>query len=348
MKKIYYEDLIIFTKSIFKKIGLDSFSLQSVSLGLCETSLRGVDSHGIRLLPHYVESALKGRKNPRPKFKFIKKYPSLATLEADNAFGHSAGMKAIDYCMKLANKNGIGLVLVKNSSHPGAMASMALRASRKGFSCFAFTHSNPLMLSFNGIVPLFGTNPICFSCPNGKKEPYCLDMATTLISWNKLLNFKEKGKKLENNMGANKKGKITNNPDDVASLLPIGNYKGYGLASMIEILCGVMTGMPFGNDCLPMYTTPMDKKRHLGQFYMVFKTDGSISKKKFIKRMDKFSKMVRSQKSRNKKDKVMLPNDVEIQESKKRLKYGIPLDKNTLNELKILSNNYNVKLNLKK
>ena len=92
----------------------------------------------------------------------------------------------------------------------------------------------------------------------------------------------------------------------------------------------------------------MDKKRHLGQFYMVFKTDGSISKKKFIKRMDKFSKMVRSQKSRNKKDRVMLPNDVEIQESKKRLKYGIPLDKNTLNELKILSNNYNVKLNLKK
>ena len=117
---------------------------------------------------------------------------------------------------------------------------------------------------------------------------------------------------------------------------------------MIEILCGVMTGMPFGSDCLPMYTAPMDKKRHLGQFYMVFKTDGSISKKIFIKRMDKFSKMVRSQKSRNNKNRVMLPNDVEIKESKKRLKDGIPLNRDTLNDLKILSNKYNVKLNLKK
>jgi len=348
VKKISYEDLIIFTKTIFKKIGLDKFSMESVTLGLCETSLRGVDSHGIRLLPHYVESALKGRKNPRPKFKFKKKYSSIATLDADNGFGHSAGMKAIDYCIKLANQHGIGLVLVKNSSHPGAMASMALRASRKGYSCLAFTHSNPLMLSFNGVDPLFGTNPICFSCPNGNKEPYCLDMATTLISWNKLLTFRKTRKKLENNMGANKRGQNTINPNEVDSLLPIGNYKGYGLASMIEILCGVMTGMPFGSNCLPMYSTPMDKKRHLGQFYMVFKIDGAISRKNFIRRMNEFSTMVRSQKPRRRKNKVMLPNDVEILESKKRLKKGIPLNIETYNELKILSNKYNVKLNLKK
>ena len=75
---------------------MDNFSATSVSQGLCETSLRGVDSHGIKLLYHYVNSALKGRKNPRPKFYFKKKFPSLGVLNADNAFGHSAGMKAID------------------------------------------------------------------------------------------------------------------------------------------------------------------------------------------------------------------------------------------------------------
>ena len=204
MKKIKYLNLYNFTKKIFLKIGLDNYSASSVTHGLCETSLRGVDSHGIKLLNHYVNSALKGRKNPRPKFDFKKKFPSLGVLNADNAFGHSAGMKAIDLCIKMAKKNGVGIVAVKNSSHAGAMASMALRASRKGFAAFAFTHADSLMLSHNGEKPYFGTNPICFSCPRKNEEPYCLDMATTMISWNKLLNFKNKNKKLPDKYAADK------------------------------------------------------------------------------------------------------------------------------------------------
>ena len=103
-KAINYKDLKVFAKKILLKIGLDKFSANTVTHGLCEASLRGVASHGIRLLPHYVNSALNGRKNPKPKFKFKKNFLSLGTLDADNAFGHAAGVKALKYCQNMASK----------------------------------------------------------------------------------------------------------------------------------------------------------------------------------------------------------------------------------------------------
>ena len=335
-KKIKYKDLLSFTKKILKKVGLCSFSAEAVSTGLCETSLRGVESHGIRLLKHYVDSATFGRKNPRPKFIFTKNFPSISTLDADNSFGHAAGFKAIDYSLKVASKNGISLVAVKNSSHPGAMASMALRAARKGFICFAFTHADSLMLSHNSKRSFFGTNPICFAVPRIEKEPYCLDMATTMISWNKLLIYKNKNKKLSNYFAATSSGEKTKDPQKASSLIGAGEYKGYGLASMVEILCGIYTGMNFGRDIPPMYTSSIRKPRKLGQLYIVIKTDLFVSKKNFFKNLDKLYKQVKKTK-KNKNDKILLPNDKEIIISKKRFKEGIPVDNDLIYQFRKIS-----------
>ena len=104
MNLIKYNSLLTFCENILSEIGLDDFSMKSVSKGLCESSLRGVDSHGIRLLPHYVESAIKGRKNPRPKFKLNLSFATCGVLDADNGFGHAAGFKAIEHCIKIAEK----------------------------------------------------------------------------------------------------------------------------------------------------------------------------------------------------------------------------------------------------
>lgn len=344
-KKIKYKDLLSFTKKILKKVGLCSFSAEAVSTGLCETSLRGVESHGIRLLKHYVDSATFGRKNPRPKFIFTKNFPSISTLDADNSFGHAAGFKAIDYSLKVASKNGISLVAVKNSSHPGAMASMALRAARKGFICFAFTHADSLMLSHNSKRSFFGTNPICFAVPRIEKEPYCLDMATTMISWNKLLIYKNKNKKLSNYFAATSSGEKTKDPQKASSLIGAGEYKGYGLASMVEILCGIYTGMNFGRDIPPMYTSSIRKPRKLGQLYITIRADGSLRKKTFLKRMQKMTNQVRNE-PKKKKERVKLPNDNEIEKSKLNMKNGINLNYQTLQDLKNLSKKYKIDLNL--
>ena len=348
LQKVDHKNLKLFISKILKKAGLDKHSNESVTTGLYEASLRGVDSHGINLLNHYVNSALKGRKNPKPKYKFYRSFPAVGILDANNAFGHAAGMKAIEIGMKGANKFGISVVAVKNSTHPGALASMTLKAARKNYIAFAFTHADSLMLSHNSTKAYFGTNPICFAAPRKEKDPFCIDMATSMISWNKLLNFRKQKKILGNNLAADLVGNVTRIPNKAKSLLGAGLYKGYALASMVEVLCGIYTGMNFGLKIPPMYDSPMSKPRKLGQFYMILKPNGALSLNKFLKRMQMMTTEVRSQKAKSKKNKVMLPNDPEIKESKIRIKKGIPLDADTLGKLINLSKKFKVPLKLKK
>ena len=343
MKKIKYENLIQFHKEILNSIGLDEHSVESVTTGLCETSLRGVDSHGVRLLPHYVKSALSGRKNPQPKYIVTKTFPSIGHLDADNAFGHAAGMKSIEFAMEMAETQGIGIVAVSNSSHPGAMASMALKAARKGFIALAFTHADALVLSHNGTRPYFGTNPICMAVPREEKEPYCLDMASSIVSWNKVLVKKNSKTDLIEGIAADSNGNSTIDPDEATCLLPAGAYKGFGIASMVEILCGVYTGMQFGRSIPSMYKAPMDEPRHLGQFYIVLRVDGVINKSDFLSTMQAMSDEVRDEPAID-GEEVMMPGDPEIKTSKIRMKEGIPLDDVTLDSFIKLSKEHDVKL----
>lgn len=326
--RVGYNKIKIFAENILLKANLDEFSLSSVKTGLCDASLRGVDSHGVRLLPHYARSAISGRKNPQPKFKVFQKFPSILHLDADHAFGHAAGMKSMDLGMDIAKEQGICSISVTNSSHPGALASIVLRAATQGYIVFGFTHADALILSHNGSRPFFGTNPICFAAPRVEKEPFCLDMATSMIPWNKLMQKRMNGELLDDGLAADKEGNLTTNPNDACALMPMGSYKGYALASMVEVLCGIYSGMAFGRMIPPMFTTSIDKKRKLGQFYMVMRPDGVLGADDFISHMQSMTDMVRSEPG--KEDQVFLPGDKEINESKIRLKYGIPIDDATM------------------
>ncbi len=339
--KIKYDKLKQFHSDIFRVIGLDEYSNASVTTGLCETSLRGVDSHGVRLLPHYVNSALHGRKNPKPNFTYKQTFPSIGHLDADNAFGHAAGMKAIEYGISMADEQGIGIVAVSNSSHPGAMASMALKAAREGYLAFAFTHADALVLSHNGTRPYFGTNPLCFAAPRQEKDPYCLDMASSIVPWNRVLMHKQNGTPLQSGVSADKNGVITSDPEKATCLLPAGGYKGYGIASMIEILCGIYTGMDFGRSIPAMFSTPIEKTRNLGQFYMVMRADVCQSQSDFESRLQQMTNEVRSEPSMP-DERVQLANDPQIEETKRRKNEGIPIDDSLWREFQKLSSELNV------
>jgi len=350
MTRIAYDDLMNFTGGLLDGAGLDAFSKDAVTTGLCETSLRGVDSHGIRLLPHYVESALTGRKNPKPDMRFQQTFPAFGYLDADNAFGHAAGMRAIDHGMEIAAEMGLAGVAVGNSSHPGAMASFALRAARAGYIAFAFTHADALVLPAGGTRPFFGTNPVCMAAPRDEDEPYCLDMATSVISWNRLKIHRDSGEPLANGVAADAQGLLTTHADAAACLSPVGSpiagYKGYGLGSMVEVLCGVLTGMAVGRDIPAMYTAPMEQPRHLGQFYMVMRIDVAGAPEVFRGRLQAMTEAVRGEPAQP-GEEVMLPGDPEIRAAERRRREGIPLDDATLAAFQGLSERFGVPLVLK-
>jgi LDH2 family malate/lactate/ureidoglycolate dehydrogenase len=343
--KVKYNEILYFVKKILKKLNCDNFTINSVAEGICSASLRGVDSHGINLLPHYVESIIHKRKNNSPDYILRKKYSSSLLLDADNAFGIAAGKKALNYAVEVAKKTGICCVGVKNSSHPGCLASIMIPLAKKNFIGIAFAQADSLMLSTNSNRAYFGTNPICFVAPRLEKNPFCVDLSTTTITWNKLLNFKNANKKLGRYLAADKNGKMTINPNIAKYLLPMGGHKGFSLASIVDVLSGVLTGMNFGKDISRMYADQIQKKRKLGQFYIIIKPDIFLKKNIFLERMQLMTNQIRKEPSIKNK-KVLCPNDPEIINEKKRRKYGIPIEKNLYKKILNLSESFNLKLKI--
>lgn len=343
MMNIEYEKLKRFIYEVLISEGVDEFSSRSVSNGLSETSLRGTDSHGVRLFPHYLDSAINGRKNPKPNMVFSNKYPSYYTLDADNGFGHAAGFKAIDKAIEVADKNGICAVNVINSSHPGAMASFAIHAANQGMIAFAYTHADALIRAYGSNNKYFGTNPICMAAPRIESNPYCLDMATSKVPWNKVKIYRDNKDNLPENVAADELGMDTNNPFDAAMLLPTGGYKGHGLSSMVEILCAIIPGIPFGPHIPSMYGYDIKKPRHLGQHYMVIKTDVVSSHKDFISNLQSMTDEVRALNSVSDTN-VMLPGDPEIKCSNYRKKNGIPIDDTLFKFFTEISKKYKIPL----
>src|SRR5258706_4052485 len=172
------------------KKNLTAEAASHVTESLIQTSLRGIDSHGINLFPHYCRAVDSGRIVRDAKMKINKTAESAAVIDANNAFGHHAGAVAIDLAVELAKKTGMGAVGVTDSSHFGAAAYFALRAAEKGFIGLAFTNGDALVKAYASKEAFFGTNPICFAAPLATEGPFCLDMATSLVSWNKINNYR--------------------------------------------------------------------------------------------------------------------------------------------------------------
>lgn len=310
---------------VLSTVGVDKTVAYHVIEGLVQTSLRGVDSHGIRLFPHYVKVVKAGRVNGHPKYQFHKGGNSVGRLDADHTYGHAAGFEAMKYVVDMARQTGCGAVAVFNSSHFGAAAYCGLMAAEKDMIGISLTHADALMLSTGGIRAFFGTNPICVTAPVEGEGPFCLDMATTTITWNKVKMHREKKQVLAPGLAADGKGDSTTDANAAHCLFPIGDYKGFGLGMIVDILCGLLSGMPFGREITSMYETPLDQKRYLGQFYMALDIAKFQDVNVFKSRLKKYMDEIRREPAKDPAKPVMVPGDPEKKAFVVRSREGIPL-----------------------
>jgi ureidoglycolate dehydrogenase (NAD+) len=216
-------------------------------------------------------------------------------------------------------------VTVYNSSHFGAAAYFALLAAADGFIGLSFTNADALALTYGGKRPFFGTNPICFAAPCAGEGPFCLDMATTLVSWNKILRHREAGDDLGEQWAFDENAEPTIDAVAARTLAPIGNYKGFGLAMMIDILCGILTGMPFGRDISRMYADPIEQKRLLGHFFVAIDIERFVPLQTFRARLQEMMDQVRKEPRKDESVPVMVPGDPEKIAAEWRAREGIPL-----------------------
>jgi len=239
---------------------------------LVQTSLWGVDSHGIARLPHYLNRLAHGSILARPQVRVVRSGPATAQVHGGQGLGIVVAHRANRLAMEIAREAGVAAVGVSDSSHCGAVGLYSRAAAEAGLVGLAFTHSDAIAAPFGGHAPFLGTNPISVAVPRQDGPPACLDMASTAIPWNRVMNARREGHALPEGVALDDTGRDATDPLVARALRPLGGpqqgYKGYGLALMIELLCGPLNGNPFGPHISPMYEQ-LDKARRLGAFFIV-------------------------------------------------------------------------------
>lgn len=296
---------------------------EHVVSSVIETSLRGVDSHGINLFPHYCAVAESGRINLSARPQFSQRGPSAGVLDADWTYGHYAGAVAVEHAIKLAQDTGVAVVNVQNSSHFGAASYFALRAARAGYIGFSFTNADALVKAHSAVEAFFGTNPICFTAPLDGEEPLCLDMATSQISWNRVKNSRRQKRPLEPGWAFDKAGQPVTDPDAAASLAPTGSYKGFGLGLMVEVMCSVLAGGPIAKDVRPMFED-IAQRRRISHCFAVLDVARFNEPSRFRAQLTDMVKRIRSLQPLG-DDEVMVPGDPEKKAFARRADAGIPV-----------------------
>ncbi len=318
-----------FVRDALLAAGADLASADAVTRSLVGASLRGVDSHGLRLLPHYLAVLEGGRINGRPVMNFTPRLAATGVLDADDGFGHYAGYRAIEEGILLAEKVGIGAVAVVNSSHFGAAGSYTLAAAEAGYIGMAFSNSDKLVLAHDGVQPFHGTNPISVAAPVKDSDPYLLDMATSSIPFNRVLHYQTIGRELPGEVAVDDQGRMTTDPHASTALLPLGGltygYKGAALAGLCELFGCMLTGMGFSHQLLPFHGEDMSTRRHLGHFFLVIKPEAFIDTSVFDEQMSLYLNDLRRQGAMP-GCRVMAPGDREWTVQRDRSAKGIPVD----------------------
>jgi|SRR5688572_781884 len=249
--RVTASDVFAFAEHALRAAGADAASAAGCARALLHASLHGVDSHGIRLLPFYVDCVQAGLAKGHPEISVVKVRAAAARVDADGGLGHAPTYRAVEVACGLATEAGIGLAAVIHSTHFGAAGAYALAGAEAGFHCLVLCNTGALVAPFDGAKPLHGTNPIAYAAPASLgREPFLLDMATSAIAWNRLLLSRTLKKDLPPDVAVDAYGDYTTDPEAGQMLAPLGGprygYKGAGLAGMIDIMIAALTGMRFG------------------------------------------------------------------------------------------------------
>ena len=319
-------------KQIFNKYQLSKKHSEICADYLIKAELVEAKSHGLTRLKMYCDRIKKRLINPKPKIKIKKISSSISHINADNSIGFVSADIAINQAIKNAKKTGIGLVAVKKSGHYGLSSFYAEQAVKKNLIVFCFTNAPPALAPHGAKKSLFGTNPICFGVPTGK-VPFVLDASTSIINRGKIRRAHKLGKKIPYGVALNKSGKITTNAKEalLGTQLPIASFKGSGLAWMVDILSGVLTGSSHGGktkDPFDDFTGP----QNVGHLFITINPKVFIGKN-FMKEMKKNIKLVKKLPKAKGFSSILYPGERKNKTYKKNLNKDISIPSKILKEM---------------
>ena len=323
---------------IFKKHSLSNSHSRICADYLLKAELINAQSHGLARLKMYCDRLKKGLINSKPKIKIKKISSSISHINADNSIGFVAADIGIKVAIKNAKKTGIGLVAIKKSGHYGLSSFYAEQAVKKNLIVFCFTNAPPALAPHGAKKSLFGTNPICFGAPTGN-TPFIFDSSASMINRGKIRRAEKLGLKIPFGVALNKKGKITTDAKQAlqGTQLPIAGFKGSGLAWMVDILSGVLTGSSHGGktkDPFDDFSGP----QNVGHLFITINPN-VFSGNSFLKEMKKNIKLVKKLPKAKGFSSIMYPGERKNKIYKKNINKDISIPSKILKEMEDLDAN---------
>jgi len=347
--RVDYRKLKRFVSLGFEALGVPRDDAEIAADALVMADLRGVDTHGvIRFNPNswYVKWLRDGTMNPRANLQLIAETAASALLDGERGIGMVIGHRAMELAIRKAKKSGVALVGVRNSRHFGMSAYYAMQALPHDMIGIAMTNATRQVVPTFGREARFGTNPLCLAAPAKEEQPFVLDMATTTAAAGKLELAARRGESIPPGWALDVGAKVTTDPraaQIARRLLPLGgtreggSHKGYGLAVVVEILCGVLSGT------VTALNTNQDPRGH---FFGAIRIDAFRPAEEFKRDMDRLIGELKSTPRIEGQERIYVAGEIEFETARERAATGIPLHPTVLKGLREVSAELSLPYNL--
>ncbi|MGH7969411.1 MAG: Ldh family oxidoreductase, partial [Limisphaerales bacterium] len=312
----------------------------TVAAALVQADMRGIHSHGVTLATHYLERLAAGSIRPAAKMVVEQLGTCVARLEGDCGMGQVVMNAAADAALRMAQQHGAGLVAVRNSNHCGALPYYGLKIAASGCVGVVLTHTDPIMLPFGAKDAFLGTNPLCITMPGADGHTFCLDMSTSIVAWNRVLDARRNKQELGEGWAVDAKGLDTRDAASARALHPAGAHKGSGLAVMIDLVCAVLSGMLFGADLPHMFA--VTETRRLGGFVGALRFDSFGPPAVLEDRVREYARRLHSLTPRAPDDTVKFPGEIEAICHQRSASEGVRLPPATLTALSHLARQHHI------
>lgn len=321
-------------------------------------SLRGVDTHGVRnLRPLYIRFIEDGRLDPLAVPGIEYETPMSIRANGHNGFGLYAAHWAMQQAIERAQQSGLGIVSMHNSNHLGAAgyyAAMAAEAGLVGASMTAYFLAEDAevgVLPIHGKRPMLATNPLAISFPTETEVPFLLDMATSVVPYNRIAMLRDAGLPIPLGWGLDGEGNPTTDPGQLKQLLPLGGtrelggHKGYSLSLMVEVLCALLSGGWNEAEAAPPATSGGGRKQHnFAHFFAALRVDLLRPLTDFKRDMDDLIRTVHSREPAAGHDRIRVPGEIEHHTALQREANGIPLSETVVADLQTMAADLGVRL----
>src|SRR4029453_3317803 len=330
-RRFHSSDLEAFVARALTAVGLPGTDAEQVARLMILADLRGSDGHGIFRLPQYVRRIRAGGTNVRPNIRVVQETDATALVDGDNGMGHLVMRFAAQVAIEKAQRGGIGWSGVRRSNHAGPAALYAMMPlERDMIGIYIAVGSANHMPPWGGIELLLSTNPIAFAIPALEEPPIVLDIATSVAAYGKVKTKAQRGEPMPEGWMIDAFGRPLTDPKRAEDgfLLPIGTYKGYGLALLFGLLAGTMNGAAFGRDVID-FNKDDKTSTNTGQVIVALDISRFSPVEAFKRNVDEVIREMRNSKRMPAVERIRLPGEQSHSTWLERSAKGVPM-KNTL------------------